>query len=365
MISRFNVGGTSQWLFELSCGLSKNGIENILLLGDCPTNEVEDSRIHLLPKVRIPGLGPNAGIRNSLLAFLHLRAFIKEYEPDIVNTHTSKAGFLGRIASKTIRKKVKTVHTFHGHVLKGYFGIFTTKVVWFVELILSIITDYFFIVSESVLRELQQSRIIRGSNAIPVFSAVPDYTLGNREILRKKFGISESAIVVGWLGRKVHIKRLDRILSTAASFPQVTFLVAGIGESIRSTFSLSFERLQLSNVIELNESIPSDIWSISDIAILTSDNEGLPTSLIEAALASVPALAIDAGGTREVVIDGVTGILCSTSPQHLIKSLEKLVNDSDLRRQMGSNARRFALEKFSPSKNISFQIQGYRNALNL
>ena len=310
-MSRFNVGGTSQWLFQLSAGLTNEKVENLLVIGNCPKNEREDQRIEQINHRRLAGLGPKTSLMSTFQSFRQLRRIIKEFNPDIINTHTSKAGVLGRIAGKTVRNHPTVVHTYHGHVLSGYFNKPTELAIKIIERLLSYQTDYFLVSGKKVLEDIKSAGIIRRGNYLTIWPAVPDYAIRNRTELRKKLGISPNDVVVGWLGRKVPIKRIDRILEAAEQLPALKFLIAGDGESIRETFPKFFSSDKGKNVIELGFSTPSEVWSISDIAILTSDNEAMPISPIEAAMASLPVIAVDSGATREVMMDGITGILCS------------------------------------------------------
>jgi glycosyltransferase involved in cell wall biosynthesis len=160
----------------------------------------------------------------------------------------------------------------------------------------------------------------------------------------------------------VPIKRIDRILDVASQIPDAIFLIAGDGESIKQTYPKYFQNGKLTNVKELGFSTPSDIWSMSDIAVLTSDNEAMPISPIEAALASLPVVAIDAGATSEVVLDGLTGFLCSKKPEEFVATLKTLVRDASTRSKLGEAGRKLALSRFSPESSVQRQIQGYRAA---
>lgn len=363
IMSRFNVGGTSQWLFQLSQGLSESGIDNLLVIGDCPKSELEDSRLMGISHQRVKGLGPKVSIYKATKGFFELRKVIKEFKPDIVNTHTSKAGVIGRIATFSIKKRPVIVHTYHGHVLSGYFNPLIEGAVKRIEILLSFITDYFLVSGEQVLNDISKARIIRGEKALQIWPAVPDLKVGERKALRLNFDISDNKLVVGWLGRKVPIKRVDRILELAGRNPEITFLLAGDGTSIRSQFPNLFKDGALKNVIEAGFMTPSDIWAISDICLITSDNEAMPISPIEAALASRPIIATDAGATREVLIDGKTGILCTADITDLASALNKLSKDSSLRQEMGRAGRQFVLKKFAPKASVERQIEGYKLAL--
>lgn len=362
-MSRFNVGGTSQWLFQLSSGLTVHGIENRLIVGDCPSSEREDYRIREVNHSRLKGLGPKQGLFETFRAFLKLRTAIREFNPDVINTHTSKAGVLGRIASKTVRGNAVTVHTYHGHVLAGYFSKPMEYAVKAAEKTMRFFTDFYLVSGEKVLEDIINAGVIRGSNYLNVWPAVPDYETSERISVRTRLGIAHNQIVVGWLGRKVPIKRIDRILDAASQLPHITFLIAGDGQSIKQTFPKFFAEGKGLNVLELEFSTPKEVWSASDIAILTSDNEAMPISPIEAALASLPVIAIDSGATAEVMINGETGILCSKDSKSLVSAISSLAVDDVLRAKMGSTARKFALAKFSPQNSVQRQIEGYQTAL--
>lgn len=362
-MSRFNVGGTSQWLSQLSKGLKDNGIQTQLLIGDCPREETEDSSLALIPHKRIPGLGPKKSPLQTIVAFLEIRRCIKEYRPDIVNTHTSKAGVIGRLAATTVRDKPKIVHTFHGHIFFGYFNPFMELMIKILERYLGKFTDFFLVSGEKVLQDLLKAKVVRVDSCLTVWPAVPEFDLVSEEGVRSKLGIGEQTVVVGWLGRKVPIKRLDRVLETAAKCKNAIFLIAGDGELVRNTYKDLIDRNSITNFIELGYSTPPNFWSLADICIMTSDNEAIPISPIEASLAGKPVVAVSAGSTNEVVLDGQTGFLCDSDVDQLATAINRLISDKDLRLTMGLSAKEFAKAKFAPSASVSRQIQGYRSAL--
>ena len=364
IMSRFNVGGTAQWLNQLSVGLDKNDIENELLVGNCSLDEIEDERLHSLTHKKILGLGPGTSIQNTIKAFFEIRKEINAYRPDIVNTHTSKAGVIGRIAAVSIRPRPKIVHTYHGHVFSGYFNPFIAAAIKLIERSLAHVTDYFFTLGERVFNDLRALKIVNQDNYFQVLPGVEDVLKIEKTQARKNLGIESDSVVVGWLGRKVPIKRLDRILDLAQKNQDLVFLIAGVGPSVKTTFKSRFANGSLSNVIEIDYATPSEIWSASDICLLTSDNEGIPTSAVEAALFSLPVVSTDAGSISDVVKNGVTGYICKSEIDSISKVLRELANSPKLRISMGEQARNLALEKFSPASFIKSHTFGYEKALH-
>jgi glycosyltransferase involved in cell wall biosynthesis len=362
-MSRFNVGGTAQWLYQLSQGLNQNGIENTLIVGNCPISEKEDPNLSKIQFQKLRGLGPRTSTLSTIKAFLQLRKLIRDIKPDVVNTHTSKAGVLGRLAAKSVSRDIAVVHTYHGHILSGYFNPLLVLGIRLIERLLSLFTDYFFVSGERVLKDLRNEGVLKSVKVITVWPAVPDYALADRDSSRSELGIEKDQVVIGWLGRKVPIKRIDRILDLALMFPKSTFLVAGDGANIKNTFSEKFDKYTLENVIDLGFTSPSKIWAIADICLLTSDNEAMPISPLEAALACKPVVIVDAGASAEVVLHERTGYLCSGEISVIANHLQILINDRTLRENMGKAGRAFVLDKFRPEMSIKRQIEGYEKAL--
>ena len=363
-MSRYNVGGTAQWLYQLSHGLSENNIENRLLVGNCTNGEKEDERLSSINHTKIAGLGPGTNPLSTLIALIQIRREIKKFRPDIVNTHTSKAGVLGRIAAKSIRPTPKVIHTYHGHVLTGYFNSIMNRSIGIIERLLSNLTDMNFVSGTQVSQDLIDEKILTRESVFQVWPGVPVFELDNRKQSRKKLGIKEDAFVVASLGRKVPIKRLDRVLEIAAQLPGVIFLIAGDGKMLSSNQQGSILSLENNNVIEIGFSSPSFIWAIADVCLLTSDNEAIPITPIEASISGKPVVVMDAGSSRETLIHGETGFLCEKNISDAITAIRKLENSPKLRKKMGSNGRIWASNHFDPVKSTLRQIEGYKKVLD-
>ena len=129
VIARFNQGGTAGWLNVLIEGQRREGNEVFLLSGKVQGNENEDSRFADLGGLHIQGLGRSISLSKDFKVFWALRKKLIELGPDVINTHTAKAGLIGRLAARSIfKRKIAIVHTFHGHILYGYFGKVKTSI---------------------------------------------------------------------------------------------------------------------------------------------------------------------------------------------------------------------------------------------
>lgn len=363
VMSRFNIGGTAQWLYQLSNGLSDNAIDNLLIVGKCPKHEKEDPRIEKLKYKTVLGLSPKSNLIKTIKAFFILRKIIKTYNPDIINTHTSRAGLIGRLAAVTVNPRPKIVHTFHGHVLAGYFNPIISNLIISIERFLARFTDMFFISGEKVKEDLVRVGVIKHQAIMQVWPGVPDLLIDNSNDARSKYGIGLDRFVVGSLGRKAKIKRLDRVLSLAIRNPDILFFVAGDGPDLNELYPEIYRGKDLPNLLEKRIMSPSEMWAIADVCLLTSDNEAIPIAPIEASLAKVPVVATDVGSTSEAVANDLTGFVCKPEIELIEKSLIKLSENPHLRKKMGDKGRQISLVKFNPIKSVNQQLLGYRNLL--
>lgn len=357
VITRLNQGGTARWLEKLSKGLTSADWESVVVVGEVGSNELEDSCFPELLGLRVKSLGKEKGLLNDIRSFFILRKIISDQKPDLVNTHTSKAGVIGRLAANSFfSSRPRVIHTYHGHLLYGYFPKPLTQIIVLVEKCMSSLTDRFISAGKTVRDELVQSGI----------GDVSDYSIINPgvdspakfdSIIRDRFGISKDSIVVGWMGRFEKVKSPQRVLDLANQFPSVIFLMAGTGKLFTEIQSKAPANLFLPGWSDANE-----IWSASDIALLTSENEALPIVLIEAGLAGLPAVAENVGAVAEVISDKITGFLCNSFEER-VQAITLLIEDSKLRGQMGSNARIQCLTNFSPEKFIDDHIAAYLSVL--
>lgn len=355
IIARMNQGGTSRWIENLVIGLRNSGHTVILLSGNVESNEIEDPIFIELDGIRIEGLGRSVSLLGDLKSIFKIRSLIKSEKPDLINTHTAKAGAIGRIAA--IGLKTKVVHTFHGHLLYGYFSPFKTNIIIVIEKFLALISDSLIAVGHKTKIELVGAGVTKYEKIFSIAPAVNKEPNSRAHSLRQNLEIKDSEFVVGWLGRLTQIKRPDRVIELAIALPRILFLIGGEGE-----LQQNLERNLPSNVRLIGWVKPFDFWPNCDAALLTSDNEGMPTALIEAALCGIPIVAESVGSVSEIVHPGVNGYLVSNFEERL-SSLVELQEDSLKRQNLGAGSLESSGKNFSVEKFISEHEAIYNKAI--
>jgi glycosyltransferase involved in cell wall biosynthesis len=360
-IARLNVGGAALSVLELAAEQRRRGHEVLVVAGTIPAGEASMEHVARdldLPYLRLPALTREVSPRHDLAAVLALRRLIRRERPDVLHTHTSKAGTTGRVAALLAgNARPRVVHTFHGHVLSGYFDTRRERVFRLIERGLAHATDRIVAVSEQVRDDLIRFRV-----APPEKIAVVQYGFDldarvqtSPEMARQKraaAGLSATDFVVGWAGRLSEIKRPLDLVRVAAKVDGSRLVLAGDGELRPAVEQLAAE-LGLTDRVRLLGYV-DDIGSwygAFDAFLLTSANEGAPVVAIEALAAGVPVVATDAGGTRNVVDDGETGYLAPVGAlDTLAELLERLRDDPALRAHLGATGAVRMRERFSTQR---------------
>jgi glycosyltransferase involved in cell wall biosynthesis len=346
-----NQGGTARWLEALVLELRSAGHEVSLFAGSVQENEIEDKCFQDLGGKRVSGLGRSVNLISDIKAILIIRSAIKNEAPDVINTHTAKAGVIGRIAA--IGTGIKVVHTFHGHLLYGYFPPQKTKIVILIEKFLARFTDQIIAVGSQVKEDLLAAKIGSESQYFVISPAIPFPTFYSKIDARRTLGVENNTKVIGWLGRLTAIKRPDRVIELAKCHPSITFVIGGTGELFQEISNLNPGNIKMLGWVQ-----PEIFWPCCDIALLTSDNEGLPTALIEAGLAGLPTIAENIGSVSEIIKDGLTGILVKGDTER-DSALIKLLADSDLSSQMGISAQEYCKSNFGSEIFLSAHLLVY------
>jgi len=386
IIARLNIGGPARHTVLLNRGLNKDIFQTILVHGVVDKDEGDMGYLACEKGVRsviIPELSRRISWRSDLVAFWKLHRLIKKEKPDIIHTHTAKAGTLGRLGGIAYKlfsgSKVahpKLIHTFHGHVLYGYFGKVKNKIFIWIERFLAKFTDRIIVVNQRIKKELLSFGI--GS---PEKIAVIPLGLELKGLLALE-GIkreTENNFSVGIIGRLVPIKNHKMFLEVVNEFQRANrklrtdFFIIGDGE-LREELQKYAKQLGIEeNVVfmgwqkELNE-----VYSNLDIVALASLNEGTPVSLIEAMAAGKAVISSDVGGVNELVNGGESaigggykigkrGILVKSGDvKGFSEGLRLLLGDSALRKRLGREGKEFVRERFSHERLIKDTENLYR-----
>jgi glycosyltransferase involved in cell wall biosynthesis len=377
VIARMNIGGPAYHVSLLSGLLDPDAYETLLVAGVVGTGEGSFASLaeRYGARLQIVGaLGPELNPVRDARAFLELRRAIRRFRPHIVHTHTAKAGFLGRLAALTARgQRPITVHTFHGHVLEGYFGRLASAFYRLLERWLARTSDRLIAVSEATVDDLVRLGVAAREKfeVIPVgldldrFLELPD---DRGDAFRKEVGAGRDDVLLVYAGRLVPIKRVDRAIRAVARNREngVRARLAIVGDG-----PLRKELIALRDSLDLGEVVRfvgyrdrlEDAIAGADVAILTSDNEGTPVFLIEAAAGATPAVATSVGGIPDVVTPE-TGLLVSREDgSALADAIERLASDRELRTALGERAREHVRGRFAHTRLLEDVDHLYRRLL--
>jgi glycosyltransferase involved in cell wall biosynthesis len=352
IIARMNVGGPAVLVADLMRNLDPSRFETRLVTGYCDENESDylDEVAIDIKAIRVPGFGRSISFIKDLKVFFVLIREIRRFKPDVVHTHTAKAGVLGRVAAFFARPSAKRIHTFHGHLLNGYFDSRKVQMLILVEKTLRLITYKFVAIGNVVKADLVTVGIAKNSKFEVIYPGLQDLKLYPKLDARKILSLDPEKIYVVFIGRLTQIKRPDRLIDLGRSLkvkhPRTGIIVAGAGELLEEltaqseSESLPITFLGWRNDIDM-------ILSASDIVVLCSDSEGIPLTLIQASQAGLPIVSTNVGSVTDIVLDGVTGILTEVSASGLIQGVSKLLDDSELRARLGQAGQIRARELFS------------------
>ncbi|GAA0351164.1 glycosyltransferase family 4 protein [Actinoallomurus spadix] len=357
VITRMNVGGPALQAVELMRGLDPGLFDQRLYTGTVEPGEADhlDLRGAGVVPHRIPALGRTVRPGDDARAVAALVGEMRRFRPHIVHTHTAKAGLLGRTAAAVTRVPAR-VHTYHGHLLHGYFSPAKTRLVVTAERAAATMTDRLIAVGGQVRDELIAAGVGRpGQYAV----VPPGTTLGplpGRADARCALGIPADGPLVAYVGRLTRVKRPDRLVAVARQVrrlhPEVRFAVAGGGDATPATEAAARTFGGMFTLLGWRADVET-VYAAADLVLLTSDNEGMPVSLIEAGLAGLPCVATRVGSVAEVVRHGETGLLARCDTHELTRHVVRLVEDEPLRRKMGDEARAWTTTRFGPERLVS------------
>lgn len=370
IINRFNLGGPTYNVSYLTKYMAPD-YETLLIGG--MNDKSEACSDYIVQKLGIHAFKISEMIRsingyNDVVAYEKIKSIIKRYKPDIVHTHASKAGVLGRQAAISCGVPV-IVHTFHGHVFNSYFNKYVTETFRKIEQHYAKRTSAIVAISDIQKHELSEVYKIAPAEKFRVIplgfdlNRFQENKAMKRDAFRKQYGIADDEIAVSIVGRLVPVKNhtmfIDSIKQVKSSTNRkVRGVIVGDGDLHNSlvehakshglTCSTPENKVPNSDLIFTSWIKDADyVFAGSEISALTSLNEGTPVSIIESQAANVPVVSTIVGGIRDVVIEGKTALLSPTqNVEAFSQNLLELVNNDDLRQQMSEDGWTFVRDKF-------------------
>jgi glycosyltransferase involved in cell wall biosynthesis len=389
VIARLNVGGPTRHVVWLTEALNNSEFETTLVTGVVPPGEddmTDFAKQHHVAPLVIREMSREISPRDAITVWKFYRLLLT-LRPDIVHTHTAKAGTIGRVAGLMYRfltpslligrpRRCRFIHTYHGHIFHSYYGPLKTRLFLAIEKALARLnTDRLLVLSEQQLREIRDTF---GVGRPHQFAIVPlgidiDAVRGNecaRRDLRRELGIDEETPIIGIVGRIAAIKNHELFLRTAALFPRhaARFVIFGDGAERLALEKRAAEIGVADRVLFAGTREPASIYASLDITALTSRNEGTPLSLIESMANGRPIVSTAVGGVIDLlgaVEDSVTegdiryesrerGLTVgSGDAASLAAAIARLLRDTPLRERLGARGRVFVETFYSKDRLVA------------
>ena len=353
--SRICIGGPAIHSEILSRHMPNTKYETLLIGGSLQKGEY--SRYEELRKkgIRITVLNEmkrNYHLINDIRSIFKLYNLIKKEKPDIVETHTAKAGAVGRLAAYFARVQIIT-HTFHGHVFENYFIKVVTKVIIFIERLLAKISTRIIVLSERQYEDIVHKFKISKPNKtelIPLGIEIEEFLkIEKNGLLKKELNIPSKNFLIAVIGRIVAIKNFEMVFRVLKKLRNdglnIHLCVVGDGE-----LKEKYEKQEENEANHFLGWIP-DIHSVYagiDVIVLASFNEGTPLTIIEAMASKVPVVATKVGGVPDLIKQGGTGYICEVNDdEKMAQSIKLLLTNNGEKKRITNNAQKFIKENFS------------------
>ena len=384
IITRLNIGGPSIQAIALSERMRSRGFDTRLLHGRLGAGEGDMQYLLTAPGIarQLRSLRRDIAPLHDAVALAQVLDTLRDFRPHIVHTHMAKAGAIGRVATAIYNRtagrdaRARVVHTYHGHVLEGYFSPAKTRAFLSVERTLARVTDRLIAISPRIRKELlddyrigrpEQYHVVPLGFDLDRLTSIGD---ADRRAARAALGIPAEAAVVSTAGRLTAIKRYDLFLDTARlvadRHSEALFLVAGDGE-LRAALEAQTRANGIADRVSFlgwRRDLDT-LYAASDVFLLTSRNEGTPVALIESLAAGVPGVSTDVGGVRDVIDSDRVGLLAPFGDARaLADHVQALLADRDRRRRMGEAGRQAVASRYGLDRLIGDVERLYRELLH-
>jgi glycosyltransferase involved in cell wall biosynthesis len=360
IITRMEEGGAPRVLLDLVRGLDRDRFSQTLATGPAVEGMdlVPEARGLRIPVEEIAPLCRPVSPGRDLSALVTLVGLIKRGGFDIIHTHTSKAGFLGRLAARRAGV-LRVVYSPHGDIFSGYFGAIETAAYTVAERMAARWCARIVTLSDAGALEYLARGIGERHQFVTIPNGVDADALSQRADrggVRRELGIGDDDVVIAYVGRLVPVKGCDVLAAAAPKIVtgigdgrSVRFLIAGDGPR-KEALAVRVRRLGVGDrfcFLGFRDDVPR-LLSACDLLVMPSINEGLGMSILEAMALSLPVVASRVGGIPEAVTDGVTGILVGPGrPDELAGACLELIGDARRAREMGRAGNRAVRERFS------------------
>jgi len=311
-----------------------------------------------------------------LISFCKIKGLLKQLQPDIVHTNSTKAGIIGRFAADMIKPRPKIVHTIHGLAFHPYQNQFLNKFYIAVEKAAAKRTDFFISVADAMTAQAAAAGIGKPEKFITAYSAIEEEAFlrpvseNEKSEFRRKYGIADDAVVLVTIARLFMLKGHDYIIESAKQiskkFSRAVWLFVGDGD-LSDTYKRQVKQLGLTERIKFTGLLPPQQIPLairaSDILVHCSLREGLARALPQAMLCAKPVISFDVDGAREVVSSDTGFLIEPKNIEQLIKASSELIENKTLREKLGRAGQGFAKEKFAPQTMIDTVEMVYKKLM--
>ncbi len=355
IVARLNIGGPAVAVTMLAQKFRERGYESDLVCGTIEPGEGDMTYYAVergVEPIIIPELGRSLSPVRDIKTLWKVYQLIRERQPDVVHTHAAKAGFVGRVAAWMAGVPV-IVHTFHGHVFRGYFSPSRTRIFIWLERLTARLSDTIITLSDGLRRELAEEYHITRKGRITVLPLGLDLepfiqTPRHQGQFRAAWNISPDAPLVGIIGRLTPIKNHTLFLKAAQrlrqQFPAARFVIVGDGES-RRDIEAKVDELGLRPAVILTgwQKDMAPIYSDLDVLVVTSINEGTPVVVIEALANCCPVVSTEVGGLPDLLDHGKLGRL---TPSDDVEAMSQAISQTLKSPPDGESAQRLMIDRY-------------------
>jgi len=345
IITRLNTGGPAVFLDYLTQSMSELNCENMIAYGFCESNESDYTESHKFKAklIKVNSLHRSLNPIDDIKTFFLLRKTIKQIKPDVVNTHTSKAGVLGRLAAKSVDKNLPVVHTFHGHLIYGYFARYKSFVFTIIEKFMAKFTNS----AVAVTGETKSSLTALGIGKKLNWQVIP-IGISSKDNQIKAISAGDK-IKLLWVGRFTDIKdpffaiEVLKLLNKQSP-NNFELTMVGEGELFEKTKAAA-KALPITFTGWIVNPFESGIDF--DLLLITSKNEGLPLVMLEAASNHRVTMSRDVGGVGEFIKNNETGYLIKSGAKDMADKLTKISENKKVLEELGMKANKLLKQRFS------------------